>query len=54
MTTDRKAMWQVLQVYREGGKLLTAVKILYKESKACMRVGREEREYLPVNIGLRQ
>jgi len=51
---DRKAMWQVLQVYGVGGKLLRAVKGFYKESKACVRVSREEGEYFPVKVGLRQ
>ncbi len=50
---DRKAMWQVLQVYGVVGELLRAVESFYKDGEVCVRVGREEEEYFPVKIGLR-
>ena len=47
-------MWQMLRVYRVGGKLLKAVQSFYIDSRACVRVGNDVSEWLPVNIGLRQ
>ena len=51
---DREAMWNVLRLYGVGGRLLRAVKSLYKDSKACVRVGDELSEWFPVRVGLRQ
>ena len=51
---DREAMWDVLQLYGVGGKLLRAVKSFYIGSKACVRVGSELSEWFPVKVGLRQ
>ena len=51
---DRDAMWNVLRMYGVGGKLLKAVKSLYADSKACVRVGNEVSEWFPVKVGLRQ
>lgn len=42
--TDKIAMWEVLQVYRVGWKLLKPIKKFYKENKACLRVGREQQK----------
>ena len=51
---DREALWDVLQLYGVGGKLLRAVKSFYVGSKACVRVGSELSEWFPVKVGLRQ
>ena len=51
---DRGAMWSVLGMYGVDGKLLNAVKSLYDDSKACVRVGNEMSEWFPVRVGLRQ
>ena len=47
-------MWQMLRVYGVGGKLLKAVQSFYVDSMACVRVGNDESEWFPVNVGLRQ
>ena len=51
---DRGAMWNVLGLYGVDGKLLNAVKSLYDDSKACVRVGNEMSEWFSVRVGLRQ
>ena len=51
---DRAAMWNVLRLYGIGGRLLRGVKSLYVGSKACVRVGNEVSEWLPVRVGLGQ
>ena len=51
---DRDAMWNVLRLYGVGGRLLSAVKSLYAESRACVRVGNMLSEWFPVKMGLRQ
>ena len=51
---DREAMWDVLQLYGVGGKLLRAVKSFYIGSKACVRVGSELSKWYPVKVALRQ
>ena len=52
-TIDRHGMWQMLRVYGVGGKLLRAVRSFYVDSRACVRVGNDVNEWLPVNVGLR-
>ena len=49
-TIDR----QMLRLYGVGGKLLKAVQSFYQDSRACVRVGNDESEWFPVNVGLRQ
>ena len=39
---DRDAMWRMLGIYGVGGKLLSAVKSFYADSKTCVRVGNKE------------
>ncbi|XP_069947548.1 RNA-directed DNA polymerase from mobile element jockey isoform X1 [Cherax quadricarinatus] len=51
---DRGAMWQMLQMYGIGGRLLKAVKSFYEDSEAQVRVCRKEGDYFPVKVGLRQ
>ena len=53
-TIDRHGMWQMLRVYRVGGKLLKAVQSLYVDCRECVRVGNDVSEWFPVNVGLRQ
>ena len=49
-TINRQGMWQMLRVYRVGGKLLKAVQSFYVDSKACVRVGNDVSELFPVNL----
>ena len=51
---DRHGMWQMLLLYGVGGKLLKAVQSFYVASWVCARVGMDESEWFPVNVGLRQ
>ena len=53
---DREAVWCVLGMYGINGQLLKAVVLqsLYEKSEACVRVCREEGEWLEVGVGLRQ
>ena len=53
-TIDRHGMGQMLRVYVVGGKLLKAVQSFYVDSRACVRVGNDVSEWVPVNVGLRQ
>ena len=41
---DRDALWQTLRLYGVGGRLLKAVKSLYVDSRARVRVGNEHSE----------
>ncbi len=34
---DWKAMWNVLKVYGEGGRLLDGVKAFYSDASACVK-----------------
>ena len=43
----------MLRVYGVGAKLLKAVHSFYIDSMACVRVGNDVSEWLPVNVGLR-
>ena len=52
-TVDRDALWQVLQLYGVGGKLLKAVQRFYVDSKECVRIGGEVSEWFSVNVGVR-
>ena len=47
-------MWQMLRVYKVGGKLLKAVQSFYVDSRACVHVGNDVSEWFPVNVGLIQ
>ena len=53
-TIDRHGMWQMLRVYRVGGKLLKAVQSFYIDSRACVRVANDVSKWFPVNVGFRQ
>ena len=51
---DREAMWRMLGIYGVGGKLLSAIKSFYVDSRACVRVGDMESDSFGVKVGLRQ
>ena len=51
---DRNALWQVLMIYGVGGKLLNAIKSMYVDSEACVRINGMEGEWFKVNSGVRQ
>ena len=51
---DRCVLWQVLEQYEVYRRLVDAVKSFYKESKVCVRVGRQEGTWFQVRVGLRQ
>ena len=40
-TIHLHGMWQMLRVYRVGGKLMKAVQCFYVDSRACVRVGND-------------
>ena len=48
------SIWQMLRVYGVGGKLMKAVQSFHVDRRACVRVGKDVREWFPVNVGLRQ
>ena len=50
---DREAMWRMLGIYGVGGKLLSAVKSFYVDSRACVRVGNKESDTFVVKVDLR-
>ena len=47
-TIDRHGMWQMLRVYGVGGKLLKAVQSFYVDSRTCVRVENDVREWFRV------
>ena len=51
---DRGALWRMLSLYGVGGKLLSAVKSFYVDSRACVRVGDQVSDSFQVKVGLRQ
>ena len=51
---DRNALWKVLGMYGIRGKLMGGIQAFYKDSKACVRVDREEGRWFSVQTGLRQ
>ena len=51
---DRDALWRMLTMYGIGGKLLSAVKRFYVDSRACVRVGNKKSDSFEVRVGLRQ
>ena len=51
---DREAMWRMLSIYGVGGKLLSAIKSFYVDSRACVRVGNKVSDSFGVKVGLRQ
>ena len=51
---DRDAMWQVMEIYGIGGKVLKGIKSFYEEGRACVRVGSKASESFVVRMGLRQ
>jgi hypothetical protein len=51
---DRMAMWEVLMMYEVGGKILSAIKSMYKESTICVRTCRKLRRKFKVDVGQRE
>mgnify|MGYP006897285825 CR=1 FL=1 len=51
---NRDALWQVMQLYEVGGKLLEAVQSFYEDSNACVRIENEISGWFTVNVGVRQ
>lgn len=49
---DREALWKVLLMYDVEGSLLRMVNIYNRSSRACVRVGQGESDWLEVNVGL--
>ena len=50
----RAALWQVLRIYDEGGKLLSGIKIMYVNSEAYVRVKGGESEGFRIDSAVRQ
>ena len=51
---NREALWQVLRMYDEGGKLLNSIKSMYVNSLACVRVKGDESEFFRIDSGVKQ
>ena len=51
---DRRAMWQVLQMYAGNGRLRKAMKKFYEKNKAMVRVCRKQGRSYDVAVGLGQ
>ena len=51
---DRHGMRQMIRVYGIIGKLLKAVQSFYVDSRACVPVGNDVREWFPVKVEFRQ
>ena len=51
---DWRALWEVLQIYGVGGKLLKAVQAFYRNSRACVRVNGRVSEDFEIHVGVRQ
>ena len=42
---DMDALWQVLRLYRVGGKMLITVQSIYVDSKPCVKIRNEVNYY---------
>src|SRR5215469_9078715 len=51
---DRVALWTVMRKYGVNGRLLTALKSFYVNSRSCVKVGGWVVEMFDVKVGLRQ
>ena len=52
---DTELLWGVLETYGVNGALLRAVRSLYKDGTACVRVqGKKNSDWLSVGQGVRQ
>ena len=45
---NREVLWQVLRMYYVGGKLLRGIKSIHIDSLACVRVKRDENEWVRI------
>ena len=50
---NREALWQVVRMYDDGGKLLNGINSMYVNSLACVRIKRGESECFRINSGVR-
>ncbi len=48
------ALWEVLKIYGMEGKLLSAIKSVYGEASACVKIRGETSEHFEIKVGLRQ
>ncbi len=48
---DWLALWDVLNIYGVGGKLLSAIKSFYEEATACFRISGETSEHFEIKVG---
>ncbi len=48
------ALWEVLRICGVAGKLLSAIKSLYEEESACVKISGETSEHFEIKVGLRQ
>ena len=51
---NREGLWQVLRMYKVGGKLFNDIKSVYVNSLACVRVKECENECFRIDSGVRQ
>ena len=51
---DRVLLWRVLRTYGVNGELLSAVKSLYDNGKACVNVQGQKSDWFGVGQGVRQ
>jgi hypothetical protein len=53
-SVDRETLWNILELYGVRGKLLEAIKVLYKDTRAVVRVGDEESDKINLMRGVKQ
>ena len=51
---DKEAVWQVMRLYRVGGKLLKAVHSFNEDIRAQFRIGNELHDWFSIKVGLFQ
>ena len=51
---DRELLWRVLRAYGVNGELIRAVRSLYDDGKACVRVQGQKSDWFGVGQGVRQ
>ena len=51
---ERELLWRVLRAYGVNGQLIRAVRSLYDDGKACVRVQDQKLDWFGVGQGVRQ
>ncbi len=51
---DWLALWDVLNIYGVGGKLLSAIKSFYEKASACVKISGETSEHFEIKVEGRQ